>query len=217
MTKNRDWRLEGLENYGTFQPFSVSGKFEIPAIAPVTELKPLEWRCFGEYRTISINPNTGIHFFTDDYRFNSCWRQPLKYADMFARAGAVMSPDFSMYRDMPLALQLYSHYRKHWLGQFWQTRGAVVIPTISWSDSASWDFCFDGEPRGGIVAVSTVGVKRDKEAFGLFSAGWSEMLDRLSPKRVIVCGEVFDFMARDVLVEQFGAFTDKFDKMRKKG
>lgn len=168
MTKNRDWRLEGLENYGTFQPFSVSGKFEIPAIAPVTELKPLEWRCFGEYRTLSINPNTGIHFFTDDYRFTSCWRQPLKYADMFARAGAVMSPDFSMYRDMPLALQLYSHYRKHWLGQFWQTRGAVVIPTISWSDSASWDFCFDGEPRGGIVAVSTVGVKRDKEAFGLF-------------------------------------------------
>lgn len=217
MTKNRDWRLEGLENYGTFQPFSVSGKFEIPAIAPVTELKPLEWRCFGEYRTLSINPNTGIHFFTDDYRFTSCWRQPLKYADMFARAGAVMSPDFSMYRDMPLALQLYSHYRKHWLGQFWQTRGAVVIPTISWSDSASWDFCFDGEPRGGIVAVSTVGVKRDKEAFGLFSAGWSEMLNRLSPKRVIVCGEVFDFMARDVLVEQFGAFTDKFDKMRKEG
>lgn len=217
MTKNRDWRLEGLENYGTFQPFSVSGKFEIPAIAPVTELKPLEWRCFGEYRTLSINPNTGIHFFTDDYRFTSCWRQPLKYADMFARAGAVMSPDFSMYRDMPLALQLYSHYRKHWLGQFWQTRGAAVIPTISWSDSASWDFCFDGEPRGGIVAVSTVGVKRDKEAFGLFSAGWSEMLDRLSPKRVIVCGEVFDFMARDVLVEQFGAFTDKFDKMRKEG
>lgn len=217
MTKNRDWRLEGLENYGTFQPFSVSGKFEIPAIAPVTELKPLEWRCFGEYRTLSINPNAGIHFFTDDYRFTSCWRQPLKYADMFAKAGAVMSPDFSMYRDMPLALQLYNHYRKHWLGQFWQARGVVVIPTISWSDSASWDFCFDGEPRGGIVAVSTVGVKRDKEAFGLFSAGWSEMLDRLSPKRVIVCGEVFDFMARDVLVEQFGAFTDKFDKMRKEG
>ena len=50
MTKNRDWRLEGLENYGTFQPFSVSGKFEIPAIAPVTELKPLEWRCFGEQK-----------------------------------------------------------------------------------------------------------------------------------------------------------------------
>ena len=217
MTKNRDWRLEGLENYGTFQPFSVSGKFEIPAIAPVIELKPLEWRCFGEYRTISINPNTGIHFFTDDYRFTSCWRQPLKYADMFAKAGAVMSPDFSMYRDMPLALQLYNHYRKHWLGQFWQTRGAVVIPTISWSDNASWDFCFDGEPRGGIVAVSTVGVKRDKEAFGLFSAGWSEMLGRLAPKRVIVCGEVFDFMARDVLVEQFGAFTDKFVKMRKEG
>ena len=122
-----------------------------------------------------------------------------------------MTPDFSMYRDMPLALQIYNHYRKHWCGQFWQSRGAVVISTISWSGSESWDFCFDGEPRGGVVAVSTVGVKRDKEAFGLFSAGWSEMLDRLSPKRVIVCGEVlFDFMASDVVIESFGAFTDKF-------
>lgn len=80
MTKNRDWRLEGLENYGTFQPFSVSGKFEIPAIAPVTELKPLEWRCFGEYRTLSINPNTGIHFFTDDYRQRDAGPKTLRVA-----------------------------------------------------------------------------------------------------------------------------------------
>ena len=208
---DRDWRLEGLENFGAFQPFATAGKFEIPVLAPVTELKPLEWRCFGERRTSSVSRETGVHFFTDDYRFTTVWRQPQKYADMFTRAGAVMTPDFSMYRDMPLALQIYNHYRKHWCGQFWQSRGAVVIPTISWSGSESWDFCFDGEPRGGIVAVSTVGVKRDKEAFGLFSAGWSEMLDRLSPKRVIVCGEVlFDFMASDVVIESFGAFTDKF-------
>lgn len=80
MTKNRDWRLEGLENYGTFQPFSVSGKFEIPAIAPVTELKPLEWRCFGEYRTLSINPNAGIHFFTDDYRQRDAGPKTLRVA-----------------------------------------------------------------------------------------------------------------------------------------
>lgn len=217
MTLNRDWRLEGLENFGAFQPFFTVGKFEIPVLAPVTELKPLEWRCFGERRTNSFTRETGVHFFTDDYRFTSVWRQPQKYADMFARAGAVMTPDFSMYRDMPLSLQIYNHYRKHWCGQFWQSRGAVVIPTISWSGSESWDFCFDGEPRGSIVAVSTVGVKRDKEAFGLLSAGWSEMLDRLSPKRVIVCGEVFDFMTNDVVIESFGAFTDKFVEMRKEG
>ena len=213
MTKNRDWRLEGLENYGTFQPFSVSGKFEIPAIAPVTELKPLEWRCFGEYRTLSINPNTGIHFFTDDYR---------------QRAAAPFSLRGSRLRDCGnfthklrvntvIRTNFYPCTAKRFGSSVTLARGAVVIPTISWSDSASRDFCFDGEPRGGIVAVSTVGVKRDKEAFGLFSAGWSEMLDRLSPKRVIVCGEVFDFMARDVIVEPFGAFTDKFDKMRKEG
>ncbi len=101
MTKNRDWRLEGLENYGTFQPFSVSGKFEIPAIAPVTELKPLEWRCFGEQKRdrenlrFSRSPktlrgsrlrdcgkfsDTGIHFFTDDYRQRDAGPKTLRVA-----------------------------------------------------------------------------------------------------------------------------------------
>lgn len=188
MTKNRDWRLEGLENYGTFQPFSVSGKFEIPAIAPVTELKPLEWHCFGEYRTISIKQNTGIHFFTDDYR---------------QRDAAPFSLRGSRLRDCGN----FTH----------KLRVNTVIRTNFYPCTAKRFGSSVTLARGGIVAVSTVGVKRDKEAFGLFSAGWSEMLDRLAPKRVIVCGEVFDFMARDVLVEPFVAFTDKFDKMRKEG
>ena len=214
--EKRSRRLEGLENFNVFQPYEVIGRYDIPVIQPVTELGTLKWRGFGEIRSGSgATFDTGVHFFLDDYRFNSVWLQAQKYAGMFPKFGAVMSPDFSMYRDMPHILQLYNHYRKHWCGQYWQSLGAVVIPTISWSDSASWDFCFDGEPRGGIVAVSTVGVKRDKEAFGLFSAGWSEMLYRFSPARVIVCGEVFDYMARDVLVEQFGAFADKFSDIRK--
>ena len=176
MTKNRDWRLEGLENYGTFQPFSVSGKFEIPAISPVTELKPLEWHCFGEQKRD---------------------RENLR----FSRSPKTLRG--SRLRDCGN----FTH----------KLRVNTVIRTNFYPCTAKRKGSSVTLARGGIVAVSTVGVKRDKEAFGLFSAGWSEMLDRLAPKRVIVCGEVFDFMARDVLVEQFGAFTDKFYKMRKEG
>lgn len=210
---HRNRRLEGLENYGVFQPYEAAGKHDIPVIAPVYELKTLDWKSFKEARGAG-SLDIGIHFFLDDYRFNSVWLQPQKYATFFQKFGAVMSPDFSMYRDMPKALQIYNHYRKHWCAQYWQSFGATVIPTISWSDCSSFDWCFDGEPEGGIVAVSTVGVKRDKEAFDLFAAGYREMIDRLAPKRVIVCGEVFDFMARDVVVERFPAFTDRFNSRK---
>ncbi len=208
----RNRRLEGLENFGVFQPYEAAGKYDIPVIAPVYDLKTLDWKSFKEARGAG-SPDIGIHFFLDDYRFNSVWLQAAKYAGMFRKFGAVMSPDFSMYRDMPKALQIYNHYRKHWCAQYWQSFGAVVVPTISWSDGASFDWCFDGEPKSGIVAVSTVGVRRDKEAFDLFATGYSEMIDRLTPKRVIVCGEVFDFMAKDVLVERFSAFTDRFNNL----
>ena len=214
ITRNK--AIEGLENFGLFQPYFTVGKYEIPTIAPVYELPTLKWIDFSAARSFrGSGKEIGVHFFTDDYRFNSVWLQAAKYSEMPARFGAILAPDFSMYRDMPKSLQIYNHYRKHWCAQFWQNLGATVIPTISWSDSASWDFCFDGEPTGSIVAVSTVGVRRDKEALGLFAAGYSEMLDRLQPTRVLCCGDVLDFMATDVIVEQFGAFCDKFKNFGK--
>ena len=49
----------------------------------------------------------------------------------------------------PFAMQIYNQYRKHWLAAYWQLNGITVYPTISWSDENSYEWCFDGEPRGG--------------------------------------------------------------------
>lgn len=91
---------------------------------------------------------------------------------------------------MPLAMQIYNHYRKHWLAAYWQAHGLTVYPTISWSDEQSYDWCFDGEPAGGIVAVSSVGTQNNKEAKRLFLKGYEEMMKRLTPSFVIFYGNV---------------------------
>ena len=67
---------------------------------------------------------------------------------MFRRFRFVCTPDFSMYTDFPLALQINSHYRKHWLGAYWQSKGITVIPTIFWSDERSFEWCFDADDPG---------------------------------------------------------------------
>lgn len=126
----------------------------------------------------------------DDYQFVRYWNTPDKYVPKLAQFKAVCAPDFSTYTDMPLAMQIYNHYRKHWLAAYWQLCGMTVYPTISWSDKKSYDWCFDGEPVGGIVAVSSVGTQNNKEAKRLFLRGYEEMMKRLSPKWVIFYGKV---------------------------
>ena len=103
-----------------------------------------------------------------------------------------MSPDFSTYLDFPKAVRVFNHYRRHWCGAYWQAMGATVIPTIEWGLPEDYDWCFDGEPEGGIVAVSNVGIMRDKELRTNYMRGYKEMLIRLQPKEVLMFGHIFD-------------------------
>ena len=64
-----------------------------------------------------------------------------------------------------------------------------MIPSICWSDEASFDWCFDGEPVGGTVAVSSVGTQKNPEARILFLSGYREMMERLKPSKVIFFGD----------------------------
>ena len=146
--------LENLEK----AIFPGVGAYNIPQIYPATSPLPSEWRSFNYAKTEKYPKDKGLHFFVDDYQFARCWNQPDRYLPIIQRFGSVCSPDFSTYTDMPMALQIYNHYRKHWLGAYWQSMGIVVIPTISWSTRESFSWCFDGEPVGAVVAISSVEV-----------------------------------------------------------
>ena len=67
-----------------------------------------------------------------------------------------------------------------------------MIPTISWADKDSFAWCFDGEPVGGVVAVSSVGTQLNKECGRRFLEGYNEMLSRLQPERIFFYGIVPD-------------------------
>lgn len=101
-----------------------------------------------------------------------------------------MTPDFSLYTDFPKAIQIYNHYRKHWIGAFLQSWGISVIPTIAWSDKESFKWCFDGTPKDSIVAVSSVGTQKAKDTKKMFLQGWEAMIENLHPKKIIFYGNV---------------------------
>ena len=172
--------------------FPGAGPYGIPIIQPVAAVEVDNWISFNFAKTCEEPEIHGVHFFIDDYQFVRVWNQPDTYLNRLQKFQAVCSPDFSTYTDFPKAIQIYNHYRKHWLGAYWQYNGITVIPTISWSDRDSYDWCFDGEPVGGVVAVSSVGTQMSAETRRLFMDGYNEMMRRLNPTTVIMYGMVPD-------------------------
>ena len=139
----------------------LAGDFDIPVMEP-THTTGTEFLRFCDWKDVDDVSSMIAHFFYDDYKFFAAWSDPDKYFDRLRDFRAVVAPDFSLYTDFPLALQILSVYRRQWIGAYWQSLGLDVIPAAVWGDERSYDFCFDGFPKHSTIAVSSVGVKAVK-------------------------------------------------------
>lgn len=136
-----------------------------------------------------------VHFFADDNKLNRYYDNPMNYVKRLAQYRAVMTPDFSLYPEMPFPLQLFNVFRNRWCGAYWQEFGLTVIPTISWSDRESFTFCFSGIEAGSTVAVSTVGSRHNKTEF---LEGFFAMTKAIHPFKIICLGTPFEEIQHDV-------------------
>lgn len=97
---------------------------------------------------------------------------------------------------MDLWRQLESVAKNRWVGAYWQGKGRTVIPSVSWSDARSFEFCFDDVEKGSVVAVGMVGCKRSHAGF---MRGYNEMLAHLQPEKIIVFGTPFPEMEGNII------------------
>lgn len=190
--------------------FDGTGIFDTPRLLP-TDITADSFIGFNYAKSCKDPESKGVHFFIDDYQFTRLWTQPDAYLELLRKFRCVCTPDFSTYTDFPKAIQIYNHYRKHWLGAYWQMHGISVIPTISWSDEASFNWCFDGEPEGCVVAVSSVGTQMNSNARTLFMAGYREMLARLKPSAILFYGFVPEECKSDIIIP-LETFQDSLKK-----
>lgn len=153
------------------------------------------------YALSSNSYEKGIHFYIDDYQFERIWNAPHKYMKVLKKYDCVLTPDFSLYTDMPLPMQIWNVYRSRLIGQIMQDYQMKVIPTLQWSWPDTYNFAFDGIEKGGTVSVSTVGVKKSKTAKDIWFDGMHEALKRIEPECVVVYGGDigFDFGCTKVI------------------
>lgn len=197
----RSMQNNAFENQEIMQ-FSCDSFYGIPEIK-ATQTTGAQFLRFMDWKEVNDPENYIAHFYYDDYKFMSAWREPNKYIERLKKFKAVISPDFSLYTDFPRALQILSCYRRNWCGAYWQYLGIDVIPDVVWGDKDSFEYCFDGLPKKSTVAISSVGVKRDNKwnnkSGDMFKAGYDEMLKRIEPTTVLFYGDMIDGLEGNII------------------
>ena len=174
------------------------GKYEFPIIKKqdinIDEIKFLSF--VNAKKDDKENKDKTIHFFTYDWLFEKVYEKPEEEFEKLKQYKYLLSPDFSIFTNMPLALQIESIFKNRWCGAYWQSKGLKVIPTVSWGDEKSFHFCFDGIEEGSIVAVCTYYRENCEEEFMI---GYNEMMKRIKPSKVICYDEPFKAMTGEVV------------------
>lgn len=173
--------------YGQFES---SNKWGIPDLLPVhvEDLADIPLQGFNYALKEKQPERIGCHFFLHDYQFERVWNYPDRYIPILERFKFVLSPDFSPYADMPEALKVYNVYRNRWCGRYWQDFDITVIPTVTWSDDQSVEYCLSGIPKHSTIAVSTMGEGRWANWQAL-RRNWDQMIDTLEPDTILLYGK----------------------------
>ena len=178
--------------------FECEGKWGFPVVKKQEiDLSNIELiACSDISKKDTNNLHKGVHFFVDDYRFDSFYDNPDRSLDTLKKYRFVLSPDYSLYAEMNPWRQIESVGKNRWVAAKWQNAGLVVIPTFSWGLSRSYEFCFDSVEKHCIAAIGMIGCKGDKK---LFLRGYYQMLDKIEPEAIICFGDPYKEMDGNII------------------
>lgn len=102
------------KNYDVFRSFLVEnadyeGYIELPKIktsniipknlVPFSKAMSRSWKDFDCF----------VMFYEHDVKFERLWHNPKQYLEKLKKFKGIISPDFSLYRNMPLCMQMWIH------------------------------------------------------------------------------------------------------------
>ena len=196
------------------------GYYGIPKMLATTSA-PERLVAFSEAVSRKALPNKGawVHFYEDDYRFSRFWTNPEKYFDKLAAYGGVISPDHSLYRNMPTAQRISHTYQNQLLGAWLQAAGVDVIANVRLSGPASVPYALAGVPQRSTLAVGLNGCTKDKENREHVIEEIKMIVDLCRPTALVVYGSekygVLDYpLVMGVEVHVFKPDTRRRSKSR---
>ena len=100
----------------------------------------------------------------------------------------IISPDYSIYVDLPLSAQIWNIYRDRVIYAWLYELGYKVIFNLRWGDYRTYNIVFNGIEKHGTVAIGSHGLIKNPENRQIFMDGFKEMIKRIEPKEIILYG-----------------------------
>ena len=142
--------------------------------------------------------------YENDRNFADLLRNPTQFVKKKKKFQAFITPDASLYWDMPFAAQIVNKYRNHVIGYYMQTKGVYTIPNVRWGDERTYTtkcfpekLAFLGVEKHSIVSIGSYGVVKGKLEKMHFKAGLESMLETLEPEVVLVYGSMPEEIFKD--------------------
>lgn len=112
--------------------FPTDNSLEIPTLRIDMQAQTCDipFLCFGEQkRTYPMGGKGTLHFYTDDYRFNSVYDHPEKILQHNPRN--IVEPNFSLFNETPIAFGFQAIYKKRMIARELQERGIRVFVDLN--------------------------------------------------------------------------------------
>lgn len=160
--------------------------FNLPIVGSAN-IMPEKLVSFNNYSRPGIE-STWVHFYVDDSRIERLWKNPMNYFPRLKESQGVISPDFSVYRNMPPLLQEGNIYRNRAMAIWLSSQGIKVIPNIRWGDINTFKLCFKGIEHNSVLAVGNHGCYATDYDKQKFKEGVYRMIDTLHPSGIVLYG-----------------------------
>lgn len=164
-----------------------------PKLLPYTGNTDFEIHTYSR-RSGLTGKDQALHYFGYECDFdNAVWRNLEQTTYRLRHMDYLFTPDYSMYVDDKLTHQnIEFTYRTRFVGAYWQHCGFGVIPTVSWGNSNSFGYAFEGLPEHSVLAVCGTGHNRSHAHRELWEYGMRRMEEELSPVEIFVYGDVVE-------------------------
>lgn len=204
------------------------GYYDMPVIDVRLDIEIKEMIPYSEITSIKTKNGFFCHFYEFDYRFDGrdgVWNSLIQCND-FKRGfnldkleglSGIISPDYSLYMDMPRCMQIWNIYRSRTVCYYLNKIGYLCIPNVRWTDEESYKYAFDGLAKGCAVAVGTLGCSKDDFDKRLFLEGFKQMLQVVEPSAVIIYGSLTKEIKKelDIRKVRYYYFPSKISRVMK--
>ncbi len=163
------------------------GKYEFPVLRGERNV-PRRLITFSKAMQEKKDFKQWVCFYEDDFLFERIWNSPTRYVAQLSKFDGVVTPDFSVYYDMPLSMQIWNIFRNRAIGAGLQSQGIRVIPNIRFGDERTYDCSCDGISRHSVIAIGTLGCLKVKSYRDIFEKGIEYVAERLQPDTIVLYG-----------------------------